>query len=108
MGHSFLASSESVPRETLSINQQRAIQRIIRAKSDREIARLLRQSYRLLNLHTRHRSNWSRRERWADYELRLLGRMRDEEMAKLFRRSPNAVAAKREAKHVECAKPQNR
>src|SRR5215469_8151988 len=101
-----LASSESMPRDKLSITQQRAILRILRAKSDREIASLLRQSYRLLNLHTRRRSNWSRRERWTDYELRLLGRMRDEEMAKLFRRNRNAVAAKRESLGISIFAPQ--
>jgi hypothetical protein len=41
-------------REKLSAVQRVAIQRIIRAKSDREIARLLRQSYRL-HLHRRRR-----------------------------------------------------
>ena len=77
--------------------QQWAIQKLIRAKSDREIARLLRKSYHLLNPH-RRRSNVSHRERWADYELRLVGRIRDEELAKLLRRSSTAVAAKRESR----------
>src|SRR5438128_7638719 len=73
-------------REKLSAAQRMAVQSIIRAKSDREIARLLRQSHRLLNLHRRRRSTISHRERWTDYELRLLGRIRDEELAKLLRR----------------------
>ena len=50
------------------------IQKLIRAKSDREIAHLLRRSYHLLNPH-RRRSNVSHRERWADYELRFVGRI---------------------------------
>jgi len=66
-------------------------------KSDREIARLLRQSHRLLNLRRRHRSGISHRERWTDYELRLLGRILDEELAKLLRRGVSAVAGKRES-----------
>jgi hypothetical protein len=92
--------------EKLSAAQRLAIQNIIRAKSDREIARILRQSYRLLNLHHRRRSGWSRRERWMDYELRLLGRMRAKEMARLFRRSANAVAAKRESLGIAIFAPQ--
>ena len=74
----------TVSGEKFSAAQRQAIQNIIRARSDREIARLLRQSYRLLNLHRRRRSGWSRRERWTDYELRLLGRMRDDEMGRLL------------------------
>jgi hypothetical protein len=79
--------------------QRLAIRKLIRAKSDREIARLLRKSYYLLNLH-RRRSNVSHRERWADYEIRLVGRIRDEELAKLLRRTTTAVAAMRESLHL--------
>ena len=86
--------------------QQTAVRAILRAKSDREIARLLRRSYRLLNLHRRRRSSWSHRERWTDYELRLLGRMRDEKLARLFRRSVGAVAAKRESRDIPIFAPQ--
>lgn len=70
--------------------QQRTIRELLRAKSDREIARLLR-------LDQRRCSGISHRERWSEYELRLLGRMRDEPLAKLLRRSPAAVAELREA-----------
>src|SRR5208283_4636938 len=79
----------------LTAAQRLAIRELIRAKSDREIARLLRKSHRLLNLHCRRRSSGSQSERWTDYELRLVGRIRDEELAKLLRRSPGAVSAKR-------------
>ena len=85
--------------------QRLAIQKLIRAKSDREIARLMRKSYHLLNPH-RRRSNVSHRERWADYELRLVGRIRDEELAKLLRRSSAAVAAKRESLDIPIFMPQ--
>ena len=71
-------------KDTFTASQKAAVRELIRAKSDREIARLLRQSYRLLNLHRRGRSTVSHRERWTDYELRLLGRIRDEELAKLL------------------------
>ena len=81
----------------LTAKQKSAIRRLIAAKSDREIARLLRQTHRLLNLHERPRSCISLRDRWLDYELQLLGRMRDEELAQFLRRSPAAVAAKRES-----------
>ena len=77
--------------------QQQAIREILRAKTDREIARMLRQSYRLLNLHKRKPSNISHREPWTEYELKLLGKMRDEEMSKIFTRSTTAIAAKRES-----------
>jgi hypothetical protein len=82
-----------------------AIQKLIRAKSDREIARLLQRSYHRLNPH-RRRSNVSHRERWADYELRLVGRIRDEELAKVLRRSAGAVAAKRESLDIPIFMPQ--
>lgn len=81
----------------MTVAQKRAVQMLIRAKSDVEIARLLRKSYSLLKLNRRRRSNISHRELWQDYELRLLGRIRDEELAKLLRRSVAAVAAKRES-----------
>src|SRR5437660_11376730 len=86
-----------MPQDKFTTAQQSAIRELIRAKSDREIARLLRQSHRLLNLDRRRRSTISHRERWTDYELRLLGRIRDEELAKLLRRGATAVAGKREA-----------
>ena len=86
--------------------QQTAVRAILRAKSDREIARLLRRSHRLLNLHRRRRSNRSHRERWTDYELRLLGRIRDKELARLLRRSVTAVAAKRESRDIPIFAPQ--
>src|SRR5271169_4250433 len=85
--------------------RQSAIQKLICAKSDREIARLLRKSHRLLNLHRRRRSCVSHRERWTDYELRLLGRIRDEELAKLLPRSLVAVAAKREFLEIPICAP---
>ncbi len=86
--------------------ERKAIREIIRAKSDREVARLLCQSYRLLNLHRRRRSTVSHRERWTDYELRLLGRIRDEELAKLLRRGVTAVAGKRESLGIGIFAPQ--
>src|SRR5258706_1258918 len=92
--------------QKLSGSQRLAIRRLIRAKSDREIARLLRQSHRLLNLHRRRRSTISHRERWTDYELRLLGRIRDEELAKLIRRGVTAVAGKRESLGIPIFAPQ--
>ena len=86
-----------MPQDKFTTAQQSAIRELIRAKSDREIARLLRQSHRLLNLRRRHRSGISHRERWTDYELRLLGRILDEELAKLLRRGVSAVDGKRES-----------
>jgi hypothetical protein len=80
----------------LTAAQRLAIQKLIRTKSDRELARMLQKSHRLLNLHCRRRSGGSHSERWTDYELRLVGRIRDEELAKFLRRSRGAVAAKRE------------
>ena len=82
-------------QDGITAAQQLAIQRLIRAKSDREIARLSQGSYHQLNPH-RRRSNVSHRKRWADYERRLVARIRDEELAKLLRRSAAAVAAQRE------------
>src|SRR6266550_4289036 len=95
-----------MPHDKFTTAQQSAIQKLIRAKSDREIARLLRQSYRLLNLNRRRRSSISHRERWTDYELRLLGRIRDEELAKLLRRGVSAVAGKRESLGLPIFAPQ--
>ena len=95
--HESFGHKEIMLRDGMTAAQRLAIQKLIRAKSDREIARLLRQSHRLLNLHCRRRSGASHSERWTDYELRLLGRIRDDELAKLLRRSSAAVAAKREA-----------
>ena len=83
-----------------------AIQNLIRAKSDREIARLLRKSYQVLNLHRRRSSNISHRVLRTDYEIRLDGRIRDEELAKFLRRSPGAVAAKRESLGLPIFSPQ--
>ena len=94
--HENFGHNESMLQDGSTAAQRLAIQKLFRAKSDREIARLLRKSYHLLNPH-RRRSNVSHRERWADYELRLVGRIRDDELAKLLRRSPAAVAAKRES-----------
>gem|GEM_PF-2373724 len=98
--------NERVLQKKLSSSQRLAIQKLIRAKSDREIARLLRQSHRLLNLHSRRRSSVSHRERWMDYELRLLGRIRDEELANLLRRGVTAVAGKRESLGISIFAPQ--
>jgi hypothetical protein len=86
--------------------QQRAIREILRAKTDREIARMLRQSYRLLNLHKRKPSNISHREPWTEYELKLLGKMRDEEMSKIFKRTTTAIAAKRESLGIPIFAPE--
>src|SRR6266496_6836127 len=55
---------EDVPPNSETAAEREAIRDLIRAKSDREIARLLRKSYRLLNLHRRRRSTVSHRERW--------------------------------------------
>src|SRR5207237_5407712 len=74
--------------------------------ADLEIARLLRQSHRLLNIHRWRRSSVSHRERWTDYELRLLGRIRDEELAKLLRRGVTAVAGKRKSLGISIFAPQ--
>lgn len=95
-----------MPSNLQSAAETKAIREFIRAKSDREIARLLRQSYPLLNLHRRRRSNISDRERWTDYELRLLGRIRDEELAKLLRRGVTAIAGKRESLGIPIFAPQ--
>src|SRR6266498_1998624 len=95
-----------MPQDKRAPAQQSAIQELIRAKSDREIARLLRQSYRLLNLHRRRRSTISHRERWTDYELRILGRIRDEELARVLRRSVTAVAGKRELLGIPIFEPE--
>src|SRR5882672_201506 len=92
--------------DALTRAQELAIRKIIRAKSDREIARSLRQSHRLLNLHRRKRSSVSHRERWTDYELRLLGRIRDEELAKLLQRGVSAVAGRRESLGIPIFAPQ--
>src|SRR5712692_10913860 len=97
---------DAVLEEKLTGSQRSAVRDLIRAKSDREIARLLRQSHRLLNLHRRRRSTISHRERWTDYERRLLGRIRDEELAKLIRRGVTAVAGKRESLGLPIFAPQ--
>ena len=93
-------------QDKLTTKQQSAIRGLIRAKSDGEFARLLRQSHRLLNLHRRRRSSILHRERWTDYELRLLGRIRNEELAKLLRRGVSAVAGKRESLGLPMFAPQ--
>jgi len=95
-----------MPAGSQAIAERKAIRELIRAKSDREIARLLRQSYRVLNLHRRRPSTISHRERWTDYEIRLLGRIRDEELAKLIRRGVTAVAGKRESLGIAILAPQ--
>ena len=95
-----------MPQDDSVKAQRLAIQGLIRAKSDREIARLLRKSYQLLNLHRRRRSTVLHSERWLDYELRLLGRIRDEKLAKLLRRSAVAVAGKRESLGIPIFAPQ--
>jgi hypothetical protein len=94
--HESFGHKEEIMQDGITAAQLLAIQKLIRAKSDREIARLLRKSHRLLKLHCRRRSGASHSEKWTDYELRLVGRIRDEELAKLLRRTPGAVAAKRE------------
>lgn len=96
----------AVPPDSLTPAQKAAVRELIRAKSDREIARLLRQSHRLLNLHRRVRSGRIVREQWTEYELRLLGRIRDERLAKLIHRSAGAIAAKREALEIPIFAPQ--
>jgi hypothetical protein len=98
--------TETMKRDGTTAAQRLAIRQLIRAKSDREIARLLRKSHRLLNLHCRRRSGGAQSERWTDYELRLVGRIRDEELAKLLRRTPGAVAAKRESLDIPIFMPQ--
>jgi hypothetical protein len=103
--HENFGHNESMLQDGLPAAQRLTIQKLIRAKSDREIALLLRRAYHLLNPH-RRRSNVSHRERWADYELRLVGRIRDEELAKLLRRSPAAIAAKRESLDIPIFMPQ--
>src|SRR5580698_7431576 len=95
-----------MPKDRLTARQQSAVRQIIRAKSDREIARLLRQSYRLLNLHRRRRASRAHPQRWTDYEVRLLGRMRDEELAKLLHRTKVGVAGKRETLGISIFAPQ--
>ena len=93
-------------QDNLTTKHQLTICELIRAKSDLEIARLLRQSRRLLNLHRRRRSSISNRERWTDYELRLLGRIRDEELGKLLRRGVSAVGGKRKSLGLPILAPQ--
>jgi len=93
-------------QDELTAAQRFAIQKLIRAKSDREIARLLRKSYHLLNPGRRRRSSVSHGTRWSNYELRLLGRIRDEELAKLLRRSPIAVKGRRESLNIPIFAPQ--
>jgi hypothetical protein len=104
--HESFGHNEIMMRDGMTAAQRLAIKKLIRAKSDREIARLLRKSHRLLNLHRRQGSGVSHSERWTDYELRLVGRIRDEELAKLLRRSPGAVAAKRESLDIPIFMPQ--
>lgn len=86
--------------------QKRAVRELVRAKSDREIARLLRQSFRRLNLNRRRKSGVYHREPWQDYELRLLARIRDEQLARFLKRSTEAIAAKRELLGLPIFKPQ--
>src|SRR5439155_24168185 len=93
-------------QDNRTTKHQLTICELIRAKSDLEIARLLRQSRRLLNLHRRRRSSISNRERWTDYELRLLGRIRDEELGKLLRRGVSAVGGKRKSLGLPILAPQ--
>src|SRR4051812_5350149 len=95
-----------MPARSQTAAEREAIRELIRAKSDREIGRLLRQSYRVLNLHRRRRSTSSHRERWTDYEIRRLGRIRDDELAKLVRRGVTAVAGKRESLGIPIFAPQ--
>lgn len=102
----FSGKRVTVMQEKWSGPQRLAIQKLIRAKTDREIARLLRKSYHLLNPRGRRRSNISHRERWMDYEIRLLGRIRDDKLANLLRRSTVAVAAKREFLDIPIFAPQ--
>ncbi|HEX3717223.1 MAG TPA: hypothetical protein VH595_04575 [Verrucomicrobiae bacterium] len=104
--HESFGHKEPMMRDGMKAAQRLAIQKLIRAKSDREIARLLRKSHRLLNLHCRRRTGGPHSERWTDYELRLVGRIRDEELAKLLRRTPGAVAAKRESLDIPIFSPQ--
>jgi hypothetical protein len=104
--HQSFGHKEKIMQDGITAAQRLAIQKLIRAKSDREIARLLRKSHRLLNLHCRRRSGGAQSERWTDYELRLVGRIRDEELAKLLRRTPGAVAAKRESLDIPIFSPQ--
>jgi hypothetical protein len=54
--HEDFRQNEVMLQVGLTAAQRLAIQKLIRAKSDREIARLLRKSHRLLNLHCRRRS----------------------------------------------------
>jgi hypothetical protein len=104
--HESFGHKVHIMQDGITAAHRLAIQELIRAKSDREIARLLRKSHRLLNLHCRRRSGGSRSERWTDYELRLVGRIRDEELAKLLRRTPGAVAAKRQSLDIPIFMPQ--
>ncbi|MCW5558409.1 MAG: hypothetical protein KIT22_11335, partial [Verrucomicrobiae bacterium] len=94
-----------MPKNDLTPAQRRAVQKLIEAKSDREIARLLGLSYRLLGLHRRPRSCISHREPWTDYELRLLGRIRDEEFARRFGRGVRAVGAMRRSLGIPVFEP---
>ena len=93
------ATAKAMPQRGLPAAQQLATSsdHSACAKSGSEITRLPAESHQLLNLHRRKRSTISHRERWTDYEIRLLGRIRDDELAKLVRRSPGAVAGKRES-----------
>jgi hypothetical protein len=104
--HESFEHKENIMQDGMTAAQRSAIQKLIRAKSDREIARLLRKSHRLLNLHCRRRSGGPHSERWTDYELRLVGRIRDEELGKLLRRTPGAVAATRESLNIPILSPQ--
>ena len=47
--HEIFGHNESMLQDGLTAAQRLAIQKLIRAKSDREIALLLRRSYHLLN-----------------------------------------------------------
>ncbi len=102
----MVAARNTMVQVKLTTAQRAATRELIRAKSDREIARLLRQSHRLLNLNRRRRSCISHRERWTDYEIRLLGRIRVEELAKLLRRGVSAVAGERESRGIPIFAPQ--
>ena len=95
-----------MPKDKFTPAQQAAVREILHAKSDREIARLLRQSYRLLSLNRRRQSSRAHHEKWMPFELRLLGRMRDENLARLLHRSRIGVAGRRESLGISIFAPQ--
>src|SRR5689334_22166191 len=83
---------------------ERRLAQKIRDKSDAEVARLLRRSYfagRSSKLRrAKHLVEW-----WAKREIMLLGRLTDEDLARLLGRTVRSVRAKREKLRIPIFAP---